>query len=193
MAFSDDYTDSESETDESTSVDSEAHSSDLDFLNDDSESEESEDGDSDDDDVELVLENVVSGAIIVSSIIVDTAGEVVSQQMEGTEVAVELLVAPTEVAEAPTEVAVAPTEVAGEQLVEGAEVALVETSETLEKPQGTDAMQVDNAAVNPEAVSEDTENIQEPPTKKPRTSRRSTMQTDPSFRTALLNLIQRAI
>ena len=46
MAFSDDYTDSETETDESTSVDSEAHSSDLDFLNDDSESEESEDGDS---------------------------------------------------------------------------------------------------------------------------------------------------
>ena len=182
MAFSDDYTDSETETDESTSVDSEAHSSDLDFLNDDSESEESEDGDSDDDDVELVLENIVSGAIIV-----DTAGEVASQPMEGTEVAVELL------AVAPTEVAVAPTEVAGEQLVEGAEVALVETSETLEKPQGTDAMQVDNAAVNPEAVSEDTENIQEPPTKKPRTSRRSTMQTDPSFRTALLNLIQRAI
>ena len=185
MAFSDDYTDSESETDESTSVDSEAHSSDLDFLNDDSESEESEVGDSEDDDVELVLENVVSGAIIVSSIIVDTAGEVVSQQLEGTEVAVELLVAPTEVAEAPTEVAVAPTEVA----VETAEVS----SETLEKPQCTDAMQIDNAAVNPEAVSEDTENIQEPPTKKPRTSRRSTMQTDPSFRTALLNLIQRAI
>jgi hypothetical protein len=180
MAFSDDYTDSESETDESTSVDSEAHSSDLDFLNDDSESEESEDGDSDDDDVELVLENIVSGAIIV-----DAGGEVASQQMEGTEVAVELLVAPTEVAEAPTEVAVAPTEVA----VETAEVS----SETLEKPQCTDAMQVDNAAVNPEAVSEDTENIQEPPTKKPRTSRRSTMQTDPSFRTALLNLIQRAI
>ena len=86
--------------------------------------------------------------------------------------------------------------------VEGAEVAvelLVETtevsSETLE-PKCTDDMQIDNAAVKQEAVSEtleDTEHIQEPPTKKPRTSRRSTMQTDPSFRTALLNLIQRAI
>ena len=82
--------------------------------------------------------------------------------------------------------------------VEGAEVAvevLVETtevsSETLE-PKCTDDMQIDNAAVKPETL-EETEHIQEPPTKKPRTSRRSTMQTDPSFRTALLNLIQRAI
>ena len=182
MAFSDDYTDSESETDESTSVDSEAHSSDLDFLNDESESEESEVGDSEDDDVERVLENVVSGAIIVGA--GEPVQQVSNQPVEATEVAVELLV------EVP-EVAVEGAEVAVELLVETTEVS----SETLE-PKCTDDMQIDNAAVNQPVVSEtreDTENIQEPPTKKPRTSRRSTMQTDPSFRTALLNLIQRAI
>ena len=178
MAFSDDYTDSESETDESTSVDSEAHSSDLDFLNDESESEESEVGDSEDDDVELVLENVVSGAIIVGA--GEPVQQVSNQPVEATEVAVELLVEVPEVAVEAVEVLVETTEV---------------SSETLE-PKCTDDMQIDNAAVNQPVVSEtreDTENIQEPPTKKPRTSRRSTMQTDPSFRTALLNLIQRAI
>ena len=135
MAFSDDYTDSESETDESTSVDSEAHSSDLDFLNDESESEESEVGDSEDDDVELVLENVVSGAIIVGA--GEPVQQVSNQPVEATEVAVELLVEVPEVAVEAVEV-----------LVETVEVS----SETLEKPQCTDAMQVDNAAVNPEAV-----------------------------------------
>ena len=178
MAFSDDYTDSESETDESTSVDSEAHSSDLDFLNDESESEESEVGDSEDDDVELVLENVVSGAIIVGA--GEPVQQVSNQPVEATEVAVELLVEVPEVAVEAVELLVETTEV---------------SSETLE-PKCTDDMQIDNAAVNQPVVSEtreDTENIQEPPTKKPRTSRRSTMQTDPSFRTALLNLIQRAI
>ena len=163
MAFSDDYTDSESESDESTSVDSEPHSSDLDFLDDESESE-SENGDSEDDDMELVLENVVSGAVMVVPDVVNPVQELVTQEVEGTQLVTQ--------------------EVEETQEAEGTQLVTPEVEKT---------------ESNQEAVTEiaetleDTGHIQEPPAKKPRTSLRSTVQSDPSFRTALLNLIQRAI